>query len=155
MLSQMNFYWHRQYGPWFILLYATAAIMLAVGVTIPEQTLAYVFLPVGFLIAILASGMHYLTIADDGDTLLIQFGPLPILSRRICYAEIESAERGRTMLLDGWGIHLSLSGGWVWNIWGYDCVVLKLRQGRLQIGSNDADKLLEFVRSKMNSIDTK
>ncbi len=151
----MNTYWHRQHGPWFILLYATAAIMLAVGVTIPEQTLAYVFLPVGFMIVILASGMHYLTVADDDDTLLIQFGPLPILSRRIPYADIEGAERGRTTLIDGWGVHLSLRGGWVWNIWGYDCVVLMLRHGKLRIGSNDADKLLDFVQSKMKSIDTK
>jgi hypothetical protein len=37
--------------------------------------------------------------------------------------DIGSVEIGRTLHLDGWGIHMSVRGGWVWNLWGRDCVV--------------------------------
>jgi hypothetical protein len=31
-------------------------------------------------------------------------------------------EIGRTLTLDGWGMHDSIRGGWVWNHLGRDCV---------------------------------
>jgi len=49
-----------------------------------------------------------------------------LFRRTIRYDDIISAEIGRTTILDGWGIHMSLRGGWVWNLWGRDCVVLQL-----------------------------
>ena len=33
-------------------------------------------------------------------------------------------------MLDGWGIHLSPSGGWTWNLWGFDCVDVTYKKGR-------------------------
>jgi hypothetical protein len=151
----MGEYWHRQHGPWAFLLYAVSAVILTVGVTIQVPAMAYVFLPLGTMVFILAAGMQYLTVADGGDELIIQFGPLPIFRRRIRYVDIEIAELGRTIFLDGWGIHLSLRGGWVWNIWGYDCIVLKLRRGRFRIGTDDAENLLNLIRSKTKPMETR
>lgn len=45
------------------------------------------------------------------------------------YSNIPKVETGRTLLLDGWGIHMSVRGGWVWNLWGKDCVVVHMKKG--------------------------
>ena len=79
-----------------------------------------------------------------------QFGPLPLFRRKVRYADIMTAEVGRTLLLDGWGIHYSIRGGWVWNIWGRDCVVVHFRNGgALRIGTDDAENLAQFLEVKI------
>ncbi len=67
----------------------------------------------------------------------------------MAYNEIKSVETGRTLLLDGWGIHMSIRGGWVWNIWGRDCVVLHLKKGTLRIGTDDAENLAGFIEQRI------
>jgi hypothetical protein len=71
-----------------------------------------------------------------------------LLRRTVPYQEIEAVEVGRTLLLDGWGIHHSVRGGWVWNLWGRDCVVVRLRGGVLRIGTDDAENLACFLQEK-------
>jgi hypothetical protein len=39
----------------------------------------------------------------------------------------------------------------VWNVWGYDGVVLRLKRGKLQVGTDDAEGLAEFLRSQIFS----
>ena len=77
------------------------------------------------------------------------FGPLPLFRRTVRYADIEKVEVGRTLLLDGWGIHYSVRGGWVWNLWGRDCVVVHLRKSILRIGTDDAPNLARFIEGKV------
>lgn len=68
------------------------------------------------------------------------------------YDDIEQVEVGKTTLLDGWGIHLSLRGGWVWNLWGRTCIVVRFRNGgTLRIGTDDAENLVEFLRNKVQA----
>ncbi len=71
---------------------------------------------------------HHLTVEDEGDRLSVNFGPIPLFRRSVKYENIVKVETGRTTILDGWGIHMSLRGGWVWNLWGRNCVVLRLRK---------------------------
>jgi hypothetical protein len=75
-----------------------------------------------------------------------------LFRRRIPYDVILEVETGRTTFLEGWGIHWSPWGGWVWNIWGYDCVLLRLKRGKLKIGTDDAEGLAEFVSSRIRSM---
>ena len=57
---------------------------------------------------------------------------------------------GRTLILDGWGVHYSIRGGWVWNLWGRVCVVVHLKDNSvLRVGTDDAENLAEFLRSKV------
>lgn len=69
------------------------------------------------------------------------------------YDDIEQVEVGRTMLLDGWGIHMSVRGGWVWNLWGWTCVVVRFKNGGTScgLGRDDAENLVEFLRSKVRA----
>jgi hypothetical protein len=82
--------------------------------------------------------------------LAIRFGPVPLFHRTVRYADIGSVEVGRTLLLDGWGIHYSVRGGWVWNLWGRTCVVVHFKDGgTLRIGTDDADDLVAYLRSRI------
>jgi len=96
------------------------------------------------LLLVLAASFHHLTVADEGDRLSIRFGPLPLFSRSVQCKDILAVELGRR-------VHLSLRGGWVWNIWGRDRVVLRLRSGTLRVGTNDAENLAQFVQSRLES----
>ena len=65
------------------------------------------------------------------------------------YADIEKVEVGRTMILEGWGIHFSIRGGWVWNLWGRTCVAVHFRNGgALRIGTDDAENLAGFLEGR-------
>jgi hypothetical protein len=93
---------------------------------------------------------HHLTVEDQGNRLTIRFGPLPLFRRAVRYHDIEKVEVGRTTILDGWGIHRSIRGGWVWNIWGRDCIVVHLKTSVLRIGTDDAENLVGFLELKMD-----
>lgn len=93
-----------------------------------------------------------LCLEGEGDRLSISFGPLPLFHPTVRYDVIEQVEVGKTTLLDGWGIHLSLRGGWVWNLWGWTCVVVRFKNGgTLRIGTDDAENLVEFLSSKVQA----
>jgi hypothetical protein len=112
----------------------------------------WLFPPIGLLMFVLAASIHHLTVEDRGVVLAIRFGPMPLLRRTVSYADIEKVEVGRTLLLDGWGIHLSIRGGWVWNLWGRTCVVVHFKNGgTLRIGTDDAEHLVAFLRSKVRA----
>jgi hypothetical protein len=151
MLNECK-YQHTQWGPWFALLYPLSIVFLALAVLLPDFPLRYIFLPVGIILVPLAAGVHYLTVEDSDDHLWIHFGPLPVFGKRIAYCDIVSVEAGQTTLLDGWGIHWSLRGGWVWNIWGRDCVVIRLCNQVLLVGKNDSAGLLRHLQATVPNL---
>ena len=144
-------YWHRQAGPLCLLLYTLAAVFFVAGYSVRYHPIVSVVLPLAGLVnLVLAAAFHHLTVADEGETLAIRVGPLPLFRTAIRYDDIRRVELGRTTLLDGLGIHLSLRGGWVWNLWGRDCVVLHLRNGGVfRIGSDDCENLAGFIKTRM------
>lgn len=142
-------YSHTQEAPLFILLYGTALACLVLAWGVRNTPGLYIAGGVALLVALVASAFHHLTVEDQGERLAIRFGPLPLFRRTVRYADIESVEVGRTLILDGWGIHMSIRGGWVWNIWGRACVVLHLKKGVLRIGTDDAEGLAEFLRRRI------
>ena len=151
-MNQTGGYDHTQRGPLCWLLYALAVLQISLSwILRNEATIPWVFLAVGLMILALSSSFHYLRVKDDGEQLLVGFGPLPLFRKSVSYSDITSVQTGRTTILDGWGIHMSLRGGWVWNIWGRDCVVLKLKKGMLSIGSDDAEQLASYINSKIPS----
>ncbi len=146
-------YSHTQNAPLCLLIYALAVVFLALGYFVQDAPpIPWLFPPIGLLMLVLAASIHHLTVEDRGDVLAIRFGPVPLLRRTVRYADIGSVEIGRTLLLDGWGIHMSVRGGWVWNLWGRTCVVVHFRHGgTLRIGTDDAENLAAFLRGKVPS----
>lgn len=142
-------YHHTQKGPWWLLLYVLAVVFLAVSWFVRSvPALGITFFVTGLFMFLLGVSFHHLTVSDEGTQLAIRFGPFPLCRKRIWYDDILEFEKGRTTFLDGWGIHLSLRGGWVWNIWGRDCVVVRLKRSTIRIGTDDPDGLVTFLRQR-------
>jgi multisubunit Na+/H+ antiporter MnhB subunit len=143
-------YSHTQKAPLCLILYGSALLCCALAWTVGSAPGGFIAAAVGLVIALLATAFHHLTVEDQGDRLAIRFGPLPLFRRTVWYADIDSVEVGRTLILDGWGIHYSVRGGWVWNLWGRDCVVVRLKNGGvLRIGTDDAPNLARFLEGKI------
>jgi hypothetical protein len=143
-------YSHTQKAPLCLILYGSALACITLAWIVGGDTPGiFIAGGVSLLIAVLAPCFHHLTVEDQGDRLAIRFGPLPLFRRMVRYADIDSVEVGRTLILDGWGIHYSVQGGWVWNLWGRDCVVARLKNGGLlRIGTDDAENLEQFLESR-------
>lgn len=143
-------YSHKQWGPWAFILYAIGIACLVLAWHLQNEPPAPLILSgVGLILLALAPCFHHLTISDAGEELDIRFGPVPLFKQRIRYDNIRDVEIGRTILIEGWGVHMSiLRGGMVWNIWGFDCVVIH-HHSTLRLGTNDAENLLAFLTSKI------
>jgi hypothetical protein len=143
-------YSHTQKAPLCLLLYGSALACFALARMIGSTPGGIIAVAVGLLIALLAPAFHHLAVVDEGDWLAIRFGPLPLFHRKVRYADMEKVEVGRTLFLDGWGIHYSIRGGWVWNLWGRDCVIVHWKHGGvLRIGSDDAENLARFLEERI------
>jgi hypothetical protein len=143
-------YYHRQKGPWAPLLYLVGVTFVAVAWLLrAEEVALFAFVAAGVAMFVVGTSFHHLAVVDEGDRLVVRFGPFPLFRKRIDYAEIGSVETGRTLLLDGWGIHLSVRGGWVWNIWGRECVVIRHGGTTTRVGTDDAENLIQFLKSRL------
>ena len=144
-------YDHTQNAPLYLILVAVAIPMFIGGWLVPEQLVQIILLSSGGLMFLLAQCFGKLTVSDEHDRLLICFGPLPLFRRRILFADIDSVERNRSTILDGWGIHMSPSGGWTWNLWGFDCVDVYFKKGRkVRIGTDDPEGLESFLKQRVS-----
>jgi hypothetical protein len=148
-IIQSGRYHHKQKGPWGLLCYAFAIGFLVAAMYLPVLALQITFLATGLFMLLLGASLGYLTIEDQGGQLAIHFGPFPLFRKRIRYDDIAEVERGQTTFLDGWGIHWSPWGGWVWNVWGYDCVIMRLKSGKFRVGTDDAEGLAEFLKGRI------
>jgi len=147
-------YDHTQTAPLYLVLVGAGAAMLVGAWLIPVWIVQIILLSIGGLMFVLAACIGRLAVSDEGDRLLIRFGPLPLFRRRILYADIESVERSRTTILDGLGIHLSPGGGWTWNLWGFDCVDVYFKTGsRIRIGTDAPEGLETFLKQRVSQED--
>lgn len=145
-------YEHTQRGPWHLLLLAVAVGMLAGAYfAYQEKSPAAIGLAFGGIVLFIASfAFERLVIRDEGDTLSVRFGPLPLIGVRIRYADIQSFKRGRSTFVDGWGLHWVPGRGVTINIWGFDCVELQVKsRGTIRIGTDDPEGLLRLLELKM------
>ena len=147
--TEVAAYSHTQHGSLSILLYGCVLLCMVLAWSAKDTPGLYIAGGAGVFLALVANAFHHLTVEDQDDRLAIRFGPLPLFRRTLRYADIDGVEVGRTLILDGWGIHYSIRGGWVWNLWGRDCVVVHLTKGTLRIGTDDAENLAAFLRKRM------
>ncbi|MBT4864728.1 MAG: hypothetical protein HON53_06330 [Planctomycetaceae bacterium] len=145
-------YQHTQRAPMHYLLWAIAIIQaVAAAMLLDELIIAIILLVSAAIIALFAACFMHLTIQDVGDRLTVHYGPLPLFHKTILYADVTEAKAGRSSLIDGWGIHYVPSRGWTYNLWGFDCVDLKLGQKSLRIGTDDVSNLLEHLNQQIHT----
>ncbi len=146
-------YEHIQSAPLYLLLLLSGLGMNLGACFVPDRTIQIVFIASGIGLILLAGTFKHLAVRDNDDHLLIAFGPLPLFRRRIRFSQIERFEATRSSILDGWGIHLSLSGGWTWNLWGFDCVDVWYNNGRkIRIGTDDPEGLVECLKERCSIV---
>jgi hypothetical protein len=105
---------NTQRAPICLILYGVAIYCLVHGWIIGDTLGTY--FAVGLVLATLAPCFHYLTVQEQADVLVIRFGPIPLFPTTVWYSDIVKVEVGRTLILDGRGIHMGIRGGWVWNL---------------------------------------
>ena len=71
-------YAHTQTAPLSLLVVATGIAMFVGAWFVPEQAVQIILVVSGVLMLLLAVSFHHLTVRDEGDDLLIGFGPLPL-----------------------------------------------------------------------------
>ena len=99
-------YHHIQRGPWYHVLLAVGVVLLvAAWYDRANPVVPVVLLIAAVLTLVLSFALAQLTVQNEVDSLAIRFGPLPLFSKRIPYADVTAVEAGRTSFLDGWGVH--------------------------------------------------
>lgn len=148
--TKMRSYSHTQRGPLLYILTVVALGIATLAIVIQGQS------PTGWILGItavvmlvLAFSFHTLTLCDDGQRLLVRYGPLPVFHTSIDYADIRQVEAGRSSVLDGWGIHYVPGRGWTYNLWGFACVIIHTGKSVTRIGTDDSENLAAFLNSKL------
>ena len=112
--TETSGYSHTQKAPLCFLVYALAVVFFALGWIVKDAPpIPWLFPPIGLLMLVVAASFHHLTVEDQDDVLSVRFGPVPWFRKTVNYSDIVEVELGQTLLLDGWGIHISIRGGWV------------------------------------------
>ncbi|MCY2949790.1 MAG: hypothetical protein NTZ71_16595 [Planctomycetota bacterium] len=142
-------YSHVQKAPLYLILYGVALVCVGAAWVFGDKAGVWISVCVVLILTAVASSFHHLAVTDLGDRLAVRVGPTPLFGLTGRYSDRVKVEVGRTLILDGWGIHMSIRGGWVWNLWGRDCVVVHLKKGPLRIGTDDAANLAVFLQGKV------
>jgi hypothetical protein len=147
----MNAYRHRQDSPLYLILVGVGAVMLAsaAGAWHANRHAGLVTAIGGVLMFFLAACFRYLVVRDEGEYLGVWFGPVRLFGRRIAFSEITAVEPCRSDLIDGWGIHALPGRGIIYNLWGFDCVKLKVGARTVRIGTDDVDGLISFLKARV------
>ena len=103
----------------------------------------------GVVIVLVGTMFGYLRVWDDGDRLMVRYGPLPVFHAKIPYADMTAVEPDRSSLIDGWGIHYVPGRGWTYNLWGLDCVKIMRGDRITRIGTDDRENLAAFLQSRI------
>ncbi len=146
-------YSHTQRAPLWLVLLGAAAVMLvsAVGVGRQDASTAVIVGIASAVMLLFAFSFAHLRVSDDGDHLRIQYGPLPLFGRSIACSHITSVEPARATLMDGWGIHWGPRRGWIYNLWGFDCVAIQMASSTVRIGTDDPAGLTRFLQGRLGA----
>lgn len=148
--AALGTYVHRQRG-WLWLACLLPGVLMVFVAFVAAETPSWMrglFAVVSGLLLVLAACFVWLETRDAVDALHVRFGPLRSFSLTVPYADVVSARRAESAVIDGWGIHYVPGRGWTWNVQGRDCVEIELASGkRLRVGTDDPDGLLDVVQA--------
>lgn len=145
-------YNHSQRSPLHLLLHGVGVLMVISAWAAREEAGAVIVLTCSATFLFIAGlSFGYLNVRDELQFLAIRFGPLPLFGTRVPYSAITAVEPSRSSWIDGWGIHYLPWRGWIYNLWGFDCVKITAGNKVIRIGSDDLDNLLAFLSGRLES----
>jgi len=143
-------YDHLQTGKINLFILVPTAILLGAAWQARANPQAVeVLLAITLVLLFTAAAFQSLLIRDEGDNLVIRYGPLPLFFKRFPYAQMTAVESSRSSFLDGWGIHYRPGQGWIYNLWGFDCVQIQMGRKTVRLGTDDVAGLVGFLRTKI------
>lgn len=146
-------YRHTQYGKWYLLVPSVIALVLITDAILPGPPVPlFAYQLVAGIVGVVSLTFTSLTVRDVGDRLVVGFGLIPLFNFRIPYAKITHVEKDRTRFGDGWGIHYVIGRGWIYNVWGYDCVRIECGRRVYRVGTDDPDGLYEFLSRTIQNL---
>ena len=90
-----------------------------------------------------------LNVQINAEALSWNFGP-GLLSKSVSLKEIAAAEPVQNAWYVGWGIH-RFGGGWVYNVAGFDAVLVTLKSGgSIRLGTDEPEALTAAIRSVLS-----
>ena len=140
-------YRHTQWGfitvPTFLLF---AVVVLPLRAADDETSTLYAIAVAAFMVALLAVVLLFsrleVTVHDGLIVAAFGFGRP---HREIELADVTAVRQVRNTWIEGWGVR-SISGGWMYNVWGLDAVEIELSSGKVfRIGTNDPENLLAVI----------
>jgi hypothetical protein len=148
-------YSHTQRSPLGLIVLASALFAVGLGawLLLRGEMLGILFCVISLLLAGLAMCFWWLKIEDRGESLRVQFGPLPFFGTSILYQSMVDVSAGQASLIDGWGVHYIPMRGWIYNVWGWDCAIVKLKHGTVRLGTDDPDGLVAFLETRLPGFD--
>lgn len=145
----MPIYEHTQKGPWYLLLLAVAASQittLLTGVVNGTPWAFWMLVAVSILMILLACSFRSLTVRVTASDIQVKFGPLPLMGKRVHLQDVQAVQATRSSIVDGWGVHWNPGQGWIYNLWGFDCIALQLGKTRLRIGTDEPQELMQAIQ---------
>ena len=151
-------YQHTQRGPWSFVLLAITAVNLTLAAQLwgnEPAWAAWLLMGVALLMTFLAFCCQSLTTTVSETSLRVHFGPIPLLEKKVLLEEIVSVRPEKSSLLDGWGVHWTPGKGWIYNMWGFDCLAINLGTRHFRVGTNDPDQLCEVLERAISALKQK
>ena len=143
-------YRHRQQSSVVTVVLVVALVALAVVMFVTDDGTNVMGLisAVVALLTLLSVVFSRLTVVVDDRSISARFGwGWP--ARRIDVADVASVRRVRNRWYHGWGIRW-ISGGWMYNVAGFDAVELELRGGKLfRIGTDEPEALESAIEDAL------
>lgn len=137
-------YEHTQAGWPIRIAFAAASVMLIVLAAMPElsqtPTPPLVLIAAAAFSAVIGWAWGALTVRIQDGQLQVRFGP-GFPRKSLPLGEIAAVEVTRTTLLEGWGLRRTRRG-WLYNVSGFDAVLLRLTNGRtMMVGTDEPRRL--------------
>lgn len=157
-LDALPTYQHTQRGPWSFVLLAVVASNLTLAVRLLGNEPAWaswLFLSVALLMTFMTFCFQSLTTTVSETSLRVHFGPIPLLEKKVLLEDIVSVRPEKSSLLDGWGVHWTPGKGWIYNMWGFDCLAINLGTRHFRVGTNDPDQLCEVLERAISALKQK
>lgn len=154
-LDALPTYQHTQRGPWSFVLLAVVASNLTLAVCLwgnEPAWASWLFLSVALLMTFMTFCFQSLTTTVSETSLRVHFGPIPLLEKKVLLEEIVSVRPEKSSLLDGWGVHWTPGKGWIYNMWGFDCLAINLGTRHFRVGTNDPDQLCEVLERAISAL---
>ena len=157
-LDALPTYQHTQRGPWSFVLLAVVASNLTLAVRLwgnEPAWASWLFLSVALLMTFMTLCFQSLTTTVSETSLRVHFGPIPLLEKKVLLEDIVSVRPEKSSLLDGWGVHWTPGKGWIYNMWGFDCLAINLGTRHFRVGTNDPDQLCEVLERAISALKQK